>query len=101
MVATKADGSSISLSAKSSQQSSNCLRISLNVSVRLTYSAITLCLQLVTIKDIAMALTKQQQQIRCQIVLDDLLMVEFDDFMYGLDKKNGLMPSHEYNTKVK
>jgi hypothetical protein len=48
-----------------------------------------------------MALTKQQQQIRCQIVLDDLLMVEFDDFMYGLDKKNGLMPSHEYNTKLK
>jgi hypothetical protein len=28
-------------------------------------------------------------------------MVEFDDFMYGLDKKNGLMPSHEYNTKLK
>ena len=48
-----------------------------------------------------MALTKQQQQIRCQIVLDDLLMVEFDDFMYGLDKKNGPMPSHEYNNKVK
>jgi len=46
-----------------------------------------------------MALTKQQQQIRCQIVLDDLLMIEFDDFMYGLDKKNGLMPSHEYNTE--
>jgi hypothetical protein len=53
-----------------------------------------------------MGLTKQQQiktQMADYLALAELelRMAEFDDFLYGLDKKNGLMPSHEYNTKLK
>jgi hypothetical protein len=57
-------------------------------------------------KDTEMGLTKQQQikaQMAGYLALAEfeLRMAEFDDFLCGLDEKNGLTPSHEYNTKLK